>query len=59
MDATISLVLRRGARAVGWLLLAIIGLLAFMAVGWIPPELAAMLGSRAPGRGPRSPTPRT
>ena len=59
MHATITPLLRRGARAVGWLLLAIIGFLAFMAVGWIPPELAAMLGSRAPGRGHRPTTPRS
>ncbi len=59
MDATIIPILRRGAAAVGWLLLAIIGFLAFMAVAWVPPELAAMLGSRAQGRGPRPTTPRT
>ena len=50
MDKTVTPILRRGARAVGWLLLAIVGSLVVMVVGWVPPELAAMLGSRPRAR---------
>ena len=41
----ISLV-RYGLKLLASLALAIVGFFAFLAVGWVPPELAAMLGSR-------------
>ncbi len=50
MDETVTSILHRGATAIGWLLLAIVGALAFMVVAWVPPELAAMLGSHVRGR---------
>lgn len=37
---------RSGIRAVGWAIMAIVGVMAFWMAGWVPPELAAMLGSR-------------
>jgi len=49
----VSLSLRRGLKLVAWAVLGIVGLLAFLVVGWIPPELAAMLGSRHQGSGGR------
>ncbi len=52
MSTTIAPILRRGARSIGWVLLAVIGFVAFLMAGWIPPELAAMLGSRMRWRRP-------
>lgn len=38
--------LRVVAKSVAWLILLLVGLIASMLGGWVPPELAAMLGSR-------------
>lgn len=41
-----SRAIRIGAKAVLWVVLGLIGLIGLLVVGWVPPELAAMLGSR-------------
>ena len=43
---SLETLLRAGLRVVGWTVLAIVGALAFTIAAWVPPELAAMLGSR-------------
>ncbi len=37
---------RLAVKAIAWVVFAVAGLLAAATFGWIPPELAAMLGSR-------------
>jgi hypothetical protein len=46
MRPPVDAFVRAGIRAVGWAVLAIAGVLAFWMAAWVPPELAAMLGSR-------------
>jgi hypothetical protein len=46
MRPPVDAFVRAGIRAVGWAVLAIAGILAFWMAAWVPPELAAMLGSR-------------
>jgi hypothetical protein len=52
----VSRSLHRGLKLVAWVILGIVGFLALLVVGWVPPELAAMLGSRHQRSGGRGGT---
>ncbi len=60
MIATLARVGGFAVRAFAWALLVIMGLVAAANIGWVPPELASMLGSHGREavslrRGPASP----
>ena len=46
MRPSLDALVRTGIRWVGWAAMAIVGVMAFWMAAWVPPELAAMLGSR-------------
>ena len=50
MSAHVATTLRFVAKTTGWAILAVVGVIAMLLVGWVPAELAAMLGSRRRNR---------